>query len=183
MKLLWAALLLCLLVLCLGACASIPTPTKNPSWRSDEATRRLRHRVDITIPDQPVLSFDGVMLESNRPERVRVVALGGFGLKLFDLVISRDAVEIIAIHGQIARLPHIVDHVASAVRRIWFDCLPAITEGQGAEGPACRGIRLADAPHPPGVSGVTNSTHPAVITLEDGRYTLTVRTLDEHPEE
>ncbi len=164
------ALLVCALA-CLAGCAA-RNAKQGPPWQTGEEAARVRHRLALAVAGREELRFDGLMLQSAEAERFRVVGMGGFGLTMFDLVIGPDYVRTISMLPMAARMPNAADNIAGAVRRIWFHCLPALEQGENADGPACRGIR---------VKGFSPGHEPSRITLEGDHYTLHILTLEEHP--
>jgi hypothetical protein len=63
---------------------------------------------------------------------IRLVGMAGFGMKLFDLSISQDAVETHFISPGLSRIANLPEHIAFCVRKIWLTPLP--TTGAGLSG-------------------------------------------------
>lgn len=122
-----------------------------PVIDSQEITRNtggwiFRHALVLDVAGRgAALSFTGMMrLDADR-EIVDVVGLGGVGLTLFDLKITRSCVETRFLHPSLARLPGVGERIAALVRLVWLDCLPlAMRPPQGVAGAAfaaCRDMR------------------------------------------
>jgi len=60
---------------------------------------------------------------------IRLVGMAGFGMKLFDLSISQDAVETHFISPGLRRINNLPEHIAFCVRRIWLTRLPETDNG------------------------------------------------------
>lgn len=125
-----------LLVIGLGGCAhQHPDPSlwTQPTAKSmgivvpaiPETPRVLRHAVRLEIRGQAPQAFDGMLGFDARRRTARAVALGGFGLKLFDLTVTPDTVETHLLHPALARVPGMAERIAFCIRRIWLDFRPA----------------------------------------------------------
>lgn len=89
----------------------------------------MRHMISLHISGQPSdLVFTGIMRLDPKNHTARVVGMGGFGLKMFDLTISPKALTIHFLHPGIARISHAAEHVAFCVRRIWLGYGPRIDD-------------------------------------------------------
>ena len=115
----------------------------------DTTPRVMRHRVRLRIPGKNIdLAFDGIMRLSHSPRTARVVGMGGFGLKLFDLTVSPTYVTTHFLHPSIARIPHAADRIAFCIRRIWMGYGPTPHDGITLSGKDARlygvhdGVRL-----------------------------------------
>lgn len=87
----------------------------------------LRHSVRLRIPGYGLdQTFSGMMRFDNERRSVRLVGIAGFGMKLFDLSISRDGVETHFISPGLNRITNLAEHVAFCVRRIWLNHQPEI---------------------------------------------------------
>jgi hypothetical protein len=63
-----------------------------------------------------------------RGRRARLVALEGMGLKLFDLTVTADGVEVNHLIPDLRRHPGLAEAVAASVRRIFFQPQPVPTD-------------------------------------------------------
>jgi len=85
----------------------------------------LRHLVRLRIPKYGLdQTFNGIMRFEGGGRSVRVVGMGGFGMKLFDLTIRPDALERHFMHPGLSRIPDMAEHIAFCVRRIWIGNQP-----------------------------------------------------------
>lgn len=100
----------------------------------------FRHKVRLDIPARNVsLPFDGLMrLEADVP-RVRVTALGGFGLRLFAMEVGPDSLRVLYLHPSVKNVPRVTEYAAESIRRIWFDCLAQMPQTASASAPAPNG--------------------------------------------
>lgn len=109
----------------------------------------FRHKVKISTPSLGApLSFDGIMqrTEDGSPakKRVHVAGLGGMGLRLFSMVVTKDGFYPEYIHPSLARVPHVEEYIALCVRSIWV-------EGQHAgKGWSVRKMDQKEPVQPPG---------------------------------
>jgi hypothetical protein len=62
-------------------------------------------------------------------QTIRLVGMAGFGMKLFDLSISRNAVETHFISPGLSRINKLPEHIAFCVRKIWLTPQPKIGNG------------------------------------------------------
>lgn len=161
-----------------------------------------RHAVRLEIRGKSPLTFDGMLRFDARQDAARAVALGGFGLKLFDLTITPTDVETHTLHPALARIPDIVDHIAFCIRRIWLDYRPVPTDpaghgngqdvlyatchGQQVEHVLSRGRRISTTAFGPDEFWTTMFLEPDAVTQQprhivftDGheRYRLDIRTI------
>jgi len=138
---------LCMLVL-LMLCACTATQQDKTVWNPDpspEAGRRIqalilangmphtpvlmRHMIRLHIQGKPSdLTFSGIMRFTPKSNTARVVGMGGFGLKMFDLTISPHRVTIHFLHPGIARISHAADRIAFCIRRIWMGYGPNLDD-------------------------------------------------------
>lgn len=131
----WTNLLLTAL---LGGCATIPfeppvpTPTRELSvaqlldsdWRNAPAIWHIRQSGlfelrGLRLPMEGFLEFDA------GAGRVRLVALEGMGLKLFDLTVTADTHEIHSMLPDLRKHPRLAEAIAESVRRIFLAPRPA----------------------------------------------------------
>lgn len=85
------------------------------------ASHLLRHSVRLRVPARNLeMGFDGVMRLNACTRTARVVALGGFGIKLFDLEVGPDSLHLHFLHPSASRIAHLPERVAFCVRRIWL---------------------------------------------------------------
>jgi hypothetical protein len=108
-------------------------PPLERQWPAREQV--FRHAVRIDFPGtHPSLSFDGIMRLRNGvagPE-IRVVCLGALGLTLCDITITPDGYRADLLHPSLAKVPHVVEHIALCVKSIWFASLPLAEQGKKA---------------------------------------------------
>lgn len=121
------------LALLLGGCASIPfeqplpTPTRalTPAelaaadWRAAPGVWRIRQSGLFELRGRR-LPMEGFLEVDNDGRRVRLVALEGLGLKLFDLTVTVDGVEVHHLLPDLAKDPRLAEAVAASVRRIFL---------------------------------------------------------------
>ena len=89
----------------------------------------MRHMISLHISGQPSdLVFTGIMRLAPQTHTARVVGMGGFGLKMFDLTISPKTLTTHFLHPGIARISHAAEHIAFCVRRIWLGYGPSIDD-------------------------------------------------------
>ena len=86
----------------------------------------FRHKVKISTPILSApLSFDGIMhsVEGGDPtgKRVHVAGLGGMGLRLFSMVVTKDGFYPEYLHPSLARVAHVEEYIALCVRSIWIE--------------------------------------------------------------
>lgn len=128
-------------LLLLALCCACATPGPDPAlwelpsrpeqgmldrdlWDTSPA-RTLRHQVRLRIPGKGLdLTFGGMMRLEPRDRSVRLVALGGFGLKLFDLTVTPNALHTHFLHPGLKRVPNMAERIAFCVRRIWLGYQP-----------------------------------------------------------
>ena len=124
--------ILCL-VLLLGGCASIPfeqpllAPTRAltaaellaADWRTVPGGWRIRQSGLFELRGVR-LPMEGFLELDNDGRRVRLVALEGLGLKLFDLTVTVDGVEVHHLLPDLAKDPRLAEAVAASVRRIFL---------------------------------------------------------------
>lgn len=90
----------------------------------------LRHSVRLQIPGRNVdQTFSGIMRFEHDGRTIRIVGIAGFGMKLFDLSISQNAVETHFISPGLSRINNLSEHIAFCVRRIWLAPQPEIGNG------------------------------------------------------
>lgn len=123
---------LCLALL-LGGCASIsfeepllsPTRALTPAellatdWRAAPGVWRIRQSGLFELRGRR-LPMEGFLELDNANRRARLVALEGLGLKLFDLTVTVDGVEVHHLLPDLAKEPHLAEAVAASVRRIFL---------------------------------------------------------------
>ncbi|MDR1360217.1 MAG: DUF3261 domain-containing protein [Deltaproteobacteria bacterium] len=121
-------LVLPLALLC--GCAARPVDALPPArelfspeaWQTD-GIWLLRHKVRLEAPRLGFSrSFDGLMRLDADQGKLRVTALDGLGLRLFDLEIGPDWMRAIYLHPALKKIPSLTEHIVLCVRRIWFDC-------------------------------------------------------------
>ncbi len=131
----WAGLLLALL---LGGCASIPFesprlgPTREltatellePFWLDDAAVYRIRQSGLFQLHGMK-LPLEGFMELDAGNRHARLVALEGMGLKLFDLTVTAEDVEVHHLLPELRKHPGLAEAVAESVRRIFFQPQPS----------------------------------------------------------
>lgn len=82
----------------------------------------FRHRVQLVIPGMGVAqSFDGLMRLDPGKGKVHVVALGGLGMRLFDITLSADGIRVAFLHPVLARMPGAAERIGECIVNIWFD--------------------------------------------------------------
>ena len=169
------------------------------------ASHLLRHAVRLRVPAGNLdLSFDGVMRLDPGSRTARVVALGGFGFKLFDLEIGMDSLRIHALHPSVAHMDRLPEHVAFCVRRIWLGFGPSPADGLVREENSARlygrhggvflehemngNLRTATRASGPDefwelvfAPGVSSTQEPDLITFTDEDIELTIRLVDKVP--
>ena len=85
----------------------------------------LRHSVRLQIPGRNFdQTFSGIMRFDHDGQSIRLVGMAGFGMKLFDLSISNEAVETHFISPGLSRINNLPERIAFCVRRIWLTHLP-----------------------------------------------------------
>ena len=123
---------LCLALL-LGGCASLPfeqpllpptrvlTAAELPAadWRAVPGGWRIRQSGLFELRGLR-LPMEGFLELDNAGRRVRLVALEGLGLKIFDLTVTVDGVEIHHLLPDLAKDPRLAEAVAASVRRIFL---------------------------------------------------------------
>lgn len=128
--------ILCLALL-LGGCASIPfeKPLLSPTraltmaelaaadWRAAPGVWRIRQSGLFELRGRR-LPMEGFLELDNDGRRVRLVALEGLGLKLFDLTVTVDGVEVHHLLPDLAKEPRLAEAVAASVRRIFLTPRP-----------------------------------------------------------
>ncbi|MDY0268433.1 hypothetical protein [Trichloromonas sp.] len=121
------------LVLLLGGCASVPfekprlVPTRiltaaellAADWRAAPGLWRIRQSGLFELRGRR-LPMEGFLELDNDGRRVRLVALEGLGLKLFDLTVNVDGVEVHHLLPDLAKEPRLAESVAASVRRIFL---------------------------------------------------------------
>ncbi|WP_432822810.1 hypothetical protein [Trichloromonas sp.] len=122
-----------LLAVLLGGCAGIPFeapvlgPTRQltaaellePFWLGEAATYRIRQSGLFQLRGMK-LPIEGFMELDAGSRYARLVALEGMGLKLFDLTVTADTVEVHHLLPDLRRHPGLAEAVADSVRRIFF---------------------------------------------------------------
>lgn len=87
----------------------------------------LRHSVRLLIPERNVdQTFSGIMRFDHDGGSIRLVGMGGFGMKLFDLSISQETVETHFISPGLNRIDNLPERIAFCVRRIWLTPQPEV---------------------------------------------------------
>jgi hypothetical protein len=123
---------LCLALL-LGGCASIPfekpllsstrvltaTELLAADWRAVPGGWRIRQSGLFELRGLR-LPMEGFLELDNDGRRVRLVALEGLGLKLFDLTVTLDGMEVHHLLPDLAKDPRLAEAVAASVRRIFL---------------------------------------------------------------
>jgi len=190
-------LALCLLgvvLCCAGGCAaSYPGPGEGgvksavplPGDTRLSGVWMFRHKVRLEIAARKVaVSFDGVMRLDAEARRIRVTALAGVGLRMFDMEVEPDAMRVVYLHPSLRKIPRVTEHIAESIRRIWFDCLLQMPHiGSGFSHSSGSGWSITCTPNdvPGDGSGDAPGTAlwPETTRLADGRagYVLTVRLL------
>lgn len=180
--------LVLLLALC-GGCASRPldaAPPCGPRASSEKAVAGveqvagvwiLRHKVRLEIPRRGVAqSFDGLMRLDAANGSIRVTALGGLGMQLFDMEIGPDWLRVAYLHPALKKIPYATEYIASCIRRIWFDCFSIMPQNNGAAGD---GWDLSFSEKTPGTPWAS------AIRFTDQRagYAVTVRLLQAQRED
>jgi hypothetical protein len=131
----WAGLLLALL---LGGCTTIPfesprlVPTREltaaellePFWLGDAAVYRIRQSGLFQLRGMK-LPIEGFMELDAGNRHARLVALEGMGLKLFDLTVTAEAVEVHHLLPELRKHSGLAEAVAESVRRIFFEPQPS----------------------------------------------------------
>lgn len=121
------------LVLLLGGCASIPfeKPLLSPTrvltaaelaaadWRAVAGGWRIRQSGLFELRGLR-LPMEGFLELDNDGRRVRLVALEGLGLKLFDLTVTVDGVQVHHLLPDLAKDARLAEAVAASVRRIFL---------------------------------------------------------------
>ena len=134
----------------------------------------FRHKVKISTPSLVVpLSFDGIMQstqgDSPAGKRVHVAGLGGMGLRLFSMVVTKDGFYPEYIHPSLARVPHVEEYIALCVRSIWI-------EGQYAgEGWSVRKADKVEPVQPPGEASRQESL---LFTHAKPEFTVEIRLVE-----
>lgn len=127
-----------LLALLLSGCASIPfekprrTATRElaaeallaPYWLGDPVVYRIRHSGLFRLRGMK-LPIEGFMELDANHRKARLVALEGMGLKLFDLTVTAETVEVNHLISDLRRHPGLPEAVADSVRRIFFQPQPS----------------------------------------------------------
>ncbi|SBV98230.1 exported hypothetical protein [uncultured delta proteobacterium] len=179
--------LLLLLAVC-GGCASRPLDGAPPSGKvvcgntvagaeQVAGVWILRHKVRLEIPRRGVAqSFDGLMRLDAAQSSIRVTALGGLGMQLFDMEIGPDWFRVAYLHPVLKKIPYATEHIASCIRRIWFDCFSIMPQNNGAAGDGWDVSFSGKTPGTPWAS---------VIRFTDQRagYAVTVRLLQAQRED
>lgn len=105
----------------------IPAPVQNSACLQEQEGDFFRHRVRLVLPGQNApFVFDGLMFltegksGSDENRRIRLAGLGGMGLRLFSLLIDREALRLEYLHPSLARIPHVEEHIARCVRVLWL---------------------------------------------------------------
>jgi hypothetical protein len=134
----WTALLLAVL---LSGCTASPfatpqlVPTREltavellePFWLGDAAVYRIRQSGVFQLHGMK-LPIEGFMELDAGNRQARLVALGEMGLKLFDLTVTADTVEVHHLLPDLRKHPGLAEAVADSVRRIFFQPQPAQTD-------------------------------------------------------
>lgn len=165
----------------------------------------FRHKARLEIPARnAAVSFDGVMRLDAERRHIRVTALAGIGLRLFDMEVEPDSMRVFYLHPSLRKIPRVTEHIAESIRRIWFDCLPRMphitflseyTSGLGWNITFERGESAGRDNAPDDASGADSGDAssgasgevlwPETTRLADKRagYALTVRLLRAHRED
>lgn len=131
--------LLLALVLLVGGCVRVPfeepqlTATHplttaellESYWLGAATVYRIRNSGLFQLRGMK-LPIEGFMELDARRRSARLVALEGMGLKLFDLKVSADAVEVNHLLPDLRKYPGLAEAVAESVRRIFFQPQPAL---------------------------------------------------------
>jgi hypothetical protein len=87
----------------------------------------MRHLVRLTIPDQDFdMNINGMMRLDPAHHQARVVGMGGFGLKLFDLTVLPGTMTVRFLHPSLQRINDVEEHIAFCIRRIWLGYGPSV---------------------------------------------------------
>jgi len=130
-----------LLALWLGGCVSVPfeatkltatrslTPAEllEPFWLGDTTVYRIRNSGLFQLHGMK-LPLEGFMELDARNRRARLVALDGMGLKLFDLTVTAEGVEVNHLLPDLGKYPGLAEAVAASVRRIFFAPQPGVDD-------------------------------------------------------
>ncbi len=133
---LWIVLWLAAMLL--GGCASVPFeaprlgPTREltvaellePFWLDEAAIYRIRQSGVFQLRGMK-LPLEGFMELDAGHRRARLVALEGMGLKLFDLTVTAESVEVHQLLPDLRKHPGLPEAVAESVRRIFFQPQPS----------------------------------------------------------
>ncbi len=85
----------------------------------------MRHMIRLHMAGKGSdLTFHGIMRFDPKTQTARVVGMGGFGLKMFDLTVTPRHVTTHFLHPGIARISHAADRIAFCIRRIWMSYGP-----------------------------------------------------------
>lgn len=123
----------CWLALLFGGCASVPfnAPKLPPTrvlttaellaadWLAAPGRWRIRQSGLFELRGLR-LPMEGFLELDNDGRRVRLIALEGLGLKLFDLTVTVDGAEIHHLLPDLAKDPRLAEAVATSVRRIFL---------------------------------------------------------------
>ncbi|WP_462323818.1 hypothetical protein [Desulfoplanes sp.] len=138
-----------LLVLTLACAPRTPSGVGSTKPPSPEARRLvlanrlpptpvvMRHLVRLRIPDRDLdMNIRGMMRLDPVAREARVVGMGGFGLKLFDLTVFPESITTHFLHPSLCRIRHVDEHIAFCIRRIWLGYDPTgkdtVEENAGA---------------------------------------------------
>lgn len=135
------ACLVLLLTMLSGGCTTVPFSAPQlgqtreltvnellePFWLGDAAVYRIRQSGLFQLRGMK-LPFEGFMELDVDNRRARLVALEGIGLKLFDLTVTGDAVEVHSLLPELRKHAGLPAAVADSVRRIFFQPQPSRTD-------------------------------------------------------
>jgi len=126
-----ALLLVCLALGC--APKAKPVSQDRPACTSADTPRLFRHVVRLHIAGRNQdLSLEGMMrLETDHT--ARIIGMGAFGLRMFDITVTPDQVETNFLNPGMKSIPRLTEHIAFCVRRIWLGFQPG--PGDSACGP------------------------------------------------
>ena len=161
-------------VLLAGGCAdrrqtAIPPDSPASGQAAIPGVWLFRHKVRLELPEHGFSqSFDGVMRLDADTREIRVSALGGLGLQLFAMEIGPDSMRVVYLHPSLRKIPHVTGHIASSIRRIWFDCSGGMPHTMAEQG---GGWEIAVS------GGLPDVPWPRDVRLVDSRagYTVSVR--------
>ncbi|MFW5488901.1 MAG: hypothetical protein ACNI3A_10900 [Desulfovibrio sp.] len=90
----------------------------------------MRHTVHLQVPGWHLdNTLDGIMRLDTETQTARIVGMGGFGLKLFDLSVTPKTLKVHFLHPSLARISNAAERIAFCIRRIWLDYGPTPHDG------------------------------------------------------